>query len=80
MTTVEIEYCVPCGLRDNALNTSDAVLAEFGQELDGLTLTPGHGGVFKVYADGEMVFNKDDQDYDIDTITDAIQARSQISA
>lgn len=80
MPTIEIEYCVPCGLRENALNTADAILAEFGRELDGVTLTPGHGGVFKVYANEEVIFDKDEQRYDIDTITDAIAAHVQATA
>lgn len=80
MTTVEIEYCVPCGLRDNALDTASAVLTEFGQELDGVTLTPGHGGVFKVYTGGEVVFDKDEHGYQIETITDAIATHVQATA
>lgn len=80
MPTIEIGYCVPCGLRENALNTADDILAEFGRELDGVTLTPGHGGVFKVYANEEVIFDKDEQRYDIDTITDAIAAHVQATA
>lgn len=77
MTQVEIEYCVPCGLRDSALTTADTVLSEFGRELDGVTLTPGHSGVFKVYAGGEVVFDKDVQGYDVDEITDAVATHVQ---
>ena len=80
MTAVTIEYCVPCGLRDSALDTADAILAEFGRDLDGVTLTPGHGGVFKVCADGEVVFDTDEQSYDIDTITDVIETHVQATA
>ena len=80
MTTIEIEYCVPCGLRESTLDALDAILEAFDREVDGLTLTPSYGDVFKVYVDGEVVFDKDEQDYDIDTITDAIQARRRMSA
>lgn len=72
MTIVEIEYCVPCGLRSNALETADQILAEFGRELEGVTLTPGHGGVFKIYADGALIYDKNEQGYDIETIVTAI--------
>lgn len=75
MTEVEIEYCVPCGLRNNALETADRILAEFSHDLDGVELTPGHGGVFKVYVNSEVVFDKDEQDYDIETIVDAVSER-----
>jgi len=79
MTTVEIEYCVPCGLRENALETADSILAEFGRDLDGVELTPGHGGVFKVYVDGEVVFDKDEQGYDVDAILDSVATQTAAS-
>lgn len=59
MASVEIEYCVPCGLLDSAIKTQTRLLDEFGQELDGVTLTPGHGGVFIVRANGETIWDKD---------------------
>lgn len=68
MTHVEIEYCVPCGLRENAVETADAILADLGQDLDGLELVPGHGGVFVVRADGEVVFDKDEEGYDREAV------------
>lgn len=62
MTNVEIEYCVPCGHRNNALDTADSLLAEFGRDLDGVAVTPGHGGVFRVSVDGKVVFDKDERE------------------
>lgn len=76
MTEVEIEYCVPCGLRDNALETAGSILAEFGRDLDGVKLIPGHGGVFKVYVNDEVVFDKDEQGYDINAIINVVAERS----
>ncbi len=38
MTSVEIEYCVPCGLLDPAIERQTGLLDEFVQELDGVTL------------------------------------------
>ncbi|WP_254524730.1 SelT/SelW/SelH family protein [Natrinema caseinilyticum] len=58
MTTVEIEYCVPCGLLDPAIETQTRLLDEFGQELEGVTLAPSHGGVFTVTADGETIWDR----------------------
>ncbi|WP_306059128.1 Rdx family protein [Natronococcus wangiae] len=55
MTSIEIEYCVPCWLLEPAVETQTRLLNEFGQALDGVTLTPGHGGVFIVRANGETV-------------------------
>jgi selenoprotein W-related protein len=47
MTEVNIEYCVPCGLREYAVETQETLLDEFGRDLDGVRLQPGHGGVFR---------------------------------
>lgn len=55
---VDIEYCVPCGLRDHAVDLQTALLDEYGRDLDGVQLTPGHSGVFRVTADGETVWEK----------------------
>lgn len=77
MTSVEIEYCVPCGLLDPAIETQTRLLNEFGRELDGVTLTPGHGGVFLVTANGETVWEKEvhGADLDLELIVDAINDR-----
>lgn len=77
MTYVEIEYCVPCGFLASALQTQQTILNEFGQQLDGVQLTPGHGGVFKVHVDGETVWDKavHGADLDLDLITDAVADR-----
>lgn len=77
MTAVEIEYCVPCGFLEPAIETQTRLLTEFGQDLDGVTLVPGHGGVFIVTADGENIWEKGvhGADSDLDLIVDAIDAR-----
>ncbi|WP_058827166.1 SelT/SelW/SelH family protein [Haloferax sp. Q22] len=77
MTTVDIEYCVPCGLLEPAIETQTRLLTEFGQDLDGVTLTPGHGGVFVVTADDETIWDKEvhGADLDLDLIVEAIDDR-----
>jgi selenoprotein W-related protein len=60
MTNIEIEYCVPCGLLDNAIETQQSLLEEYGQDLDTVSLKPGHGGVFEVRVDDELVYDKDE--------------------
>lgn len=66
---VDIEYCVPCGLRDHAIDLQRALLDEYGRGLDGVRLRPGHGGVFRVTADGETVWDKDEEGgIDVDAI------------
>jgi selenoprotein W-related protein len=77
MTEVNIEYCVPCGLLGHAVETQETLLEEFGQDLDGVRLQPGHGGVFKVRADDDLVWDKDEHGGDIDlaAITETILER-----
>lgn len=73
MTDVTIEYCVPRGLLNSAVKSRTALLERFGQDLDGVTLAPGHGGVFKVHVDGDTVWDKDVHggDFDLKLIGDA---------
>ncbi len=75
MTSVEIEYCVPCGHLNAAIDTQKALLTEFGQQLDGVRLKTGHGGVFKVRVDGEQIFDKTTDGYDIDAIKESVRHR-----
>lgn len=75
MTTVEIEYCVPCGLLDRAIETQRELLAEYGQRLDAVTLRTGDGGVFVVRADGDVILDTDVRGYDMDEIADAVGDR-----
>ena len=75
MTSVEIEYCVPCGHPDNAIDTQRALLEAFGLRLDGVRLKTGEGGVFKVRVDDELVFDKAEEGYDLDDGVEAVEAR-----
>lgn len=76
MPSIQIRYCVPCGLLDQAIETQRAILEEHGRDIDAVALEPGHGGVFVVSVDGEAVFDKDDHDtgYDLPAIEDAVRA------
>ncbi|WP_136715399.1 SelT/SelW/SelH family protein [Halorientalis salina] len=68
MTTVEIEYCVPCGFLDRAETVQHALLTTFGEQLDAVTLKTGDNGVFTVSVGGETVFDKHEDAYDVDDI------------
>ena len=72
MTTVEIEYCVPCGMRDRAVDVQTALLEEFGQNVDAVSLVTGDNGIFEVRADGDLVFDKDEDEFDVDAIVDSV--------
>lgn len=68
MSDVEIEYCVPCGFRERALEVQQAVLGAVEDELDSLELVMGDHGVFTVGVDGRTVFDKEEDAYDPDGI------------
>lgn len=75
MTDVEIQYCVPCGHLDQAIDTQRELLEEFGQRLDGVRLTTGDSGVFVVSVDGDPVYDnrETDEGFDIDEIKETIR-------
>jgi selT/selW/selH-like putative selenoprotein len=52
---VRIRYCRPCRYRPRAENLADVIGRTFGAEV---TLEPGNFGVFKVWVDGDLVFDK----------------------
>ena len=69
MPTVEIEYCVPCGFLGRAEEIQHALLEQFGDRLDRVALVTGDHGVLTVAVDGDVVWDKADDAYDIDAIT-----------
>ena len=69
MTAVDIEYCVPCGMLDRAQTVQHELLDRFGQELERVSLVTGEDGVFTVTVDGDRVFDKAEDEYDVDEIT-----------
>lgn len=73
---VEIEYCVPCGYLDRALDIQRAVLQNFGQSVDRAALITGAHGVLDVRVDGDSVWNKDEagDEYDVDEIVRRVRA------
>lgn len=68
MTTVEIEYCVPCGFLERAEAVQHALLSTFGEEIDELTLVTGDHGIFEVRVDSDVIFEKSEDEYDVDGI------------
>jgi selenoprotein W-related protein len=69
MPTVEIEYCVPCGFLERAEKIQHALLEQFGDRLDRVALVTGDHGVLTVAVDGDVVWDKAEDDYDVDAIT-----------
>jgi selenoprotein W-related protein len=80
MTRVEVEYCVPCGMLNRARDVSEAVLKQFGEEVDEVALVTGDDGMFVVRVDGEVVFDKTEDEYDVDAIVRAVRPYAGASA
>lgn len=76
MTDVEIEYCVPCGFRDRALSVERAILSALEGDLDAVSLVMGDHGVLQVRVDGDTVFDKDEQVFDVDEIVRSVRERT----
>lgn len=68
MTDIEVEYCVPCGMLDRAQDVQAAILRQFGQEVDRVSLVTGDDGIFVVRAGDEAVFDASEDGYDVDEI------------
>lgn len=73
MTAVEIEYCVPCGFRERALDVQQAILNGLETELEQVSLVMGDHGVFQVRADGSVVYDKEEDELDVDDIVREIR-------
>jgi len=73
MTRVEVEYCVPCGMLNRAQDVAGAVLEQFGEGVDEVALVTGDDGVFVVRAGDEVVFDKTEDEYDVDAIVRAVK-------
>jgi len=74
MSDVEIEYCVPCGFLNRAVDLAEALLSTFGADIDSVSLVTGDHGVFEVRVDGAVVFDKEEDEYDVDGITRRVRA------
>jgi selenoprotein W-related protein len=73
MSEVEIEYCVPCGFLNRASEVAESILSTFGEDLDRVSLVTGEKGVFRVHVDGATVFDKDEDEYDVDGIVRSVR-------
>lgn len=68
MATVEIEYCAPCGFLSRAADVQHALLTAFEADLEAVSLVPGDNGVFVVRVDDTIIFEKGEDEYDVDEI------------
>ena len=55
---VEIKYCTGCRWLLRAAWMGQELLVTFEQEIDEMSLQPGGGGIFEVYANGKMIWSR----------------------
>ncbi|KAF0191296.1 MAG: hypothetical protein FD165_1892 [Gammaproteobacteria bacterium] len=55
---VEIHYCTQCRWLLRASWMAQELLTTFDQEITELTLRPGTGGIFEVFANGKRVWSR----------------------
>ena len=58
---IEIEYCRQCRWMLRAAWMGQELLSTFEDEIGGVTLIPGTGGVFTVKADGRLIWSRKDE-------------------
>ena len=68
MPSIEIEYCVPCGFLDRAQDVQASILETYGKRIERVALVTGDQRVFTVTVDGDLVYDKADDQYDVDEI------------
>jgi selenoprotein W-related protein len=71
---VEIEYCVPCGHLERAIDTQRAILQTFGRWVDGVKHKTGHGGVLTIRVDREEIYDKS-RGFVLEDILNDVEAR-----
>lgn len=76
MTRVEIEYCDPCGFLDRAEDVQHVLLENLAEEIDEVALVTGDHGIFEVRVNGDVVFDKEEDEFDVDGI--AREVRSEL--
>ena len=55
---VEITYCTQCRWLLRAAWLAQELLTTFEQDLTGVNLMPGTGGIFEVRLNGALIFNR----------------------
>ncbi len=59
--SIKIEYCTQCGWLLRAAWTAQEILTTFKDELGGVTLIPGTGGVFRVTLGNDLLWCRKEQ-------------------
>lgn len=55
---VTIAYCTQCNWLLRSGWMAQELLSTFGEDLGGVTLVPGHGGIFEIRVDGVLIWER----------------------
>lgn len=58
---ITIEYCIECMYLKPALEAAQKILDAHAEQIEALTLQPGHDGVFRVSADNALLIQMGDE-------------------
>ncbi|HID4047481.1 TPA: SelT/SelW/SelH family protein [Pluralibacter gergoviae] len=56
--TVTIRYCTQCNWMLRAAWMAQELLHSFSDDIAAVTLVPGSGGIFRIEADGEVIWER----------------------
>jgi selenoprotein W-related protein len=73
-TDIEIQYCVPCGHLNRAIDIQKSLLEHFGQKIAGVRLKTGDSGIFEIRVNGDRIYEKADS-FDLNTVISRIEER-----
>lgn len=55
---ISIAYCTQCNWMLRSAWMAQELLSTFGEALGAVALIPGHGGIFEIRIDGELVWER----------------------
>ncbi|WP_026235975.1 SelT/SelW/SelH family protein [Echinicola pacifica] len=58
---IEIHYCTQCRWLMRAGWMAQELLTTFDQEIDEMSLLPGTGGIYDIYANGNLVWSRKEE-------------------
>jgi selenoprotein W-related protein len=58
---IDIEYCTQCRWLLRAAWMAQELLVTFEQDIGGVTLVPGTGGIFEVRVEGALIWSQAEQ-------------------
>jgi len=59
---------------NRALDVEEAILRQFGEQVEQVALVTGDHGIFVVRVDGEQIFDKETDAFDVDEIVRRVRS------